>query len=78
MKRINALLATLALILATTADATPQTQRVRCEKAQRELRQVEEKLAQVNPDYAGDLKREQALWEKKIRDNCYRSDWRRR
>lgn len=78
MKKINTLLAALALLLATTADATPQARKMRCEKAQRELRQVEEKLAQVNPDYAGDLKREQALWEKQIRDNCHRSGWRRR
>jgi hypothetical protein len=78
MRTINTLLAAFALILATTADAMTQTQRIRCEKAQRELRQVEEKLAQVNPDYAGDLKREQALWEKQIRDNCYRGNGRRR
>jgi hypothetical protein len=70
LKKTLALLCAFGLAYAAVAEATPQTKRIRCEKAQHELKLVEDRLSRVNPDYAGDLKREQALWEKQIRDNC--------
>lgn len=66
----------LALIPAMhipTADAGPQTKKMRCEKARKELTSVNRRIKQhPNPEYAGDLLREQALWQKQIDKNCPR------
>lgn len=65
----------VALMIVATAEATPKIREMRCEKAQKELGIVNAKLAKVNPDYEGGLKREKALWEKQVRDNCGSSRW---
>lgn len=60
-------------MLAPTAEATPQTKKMRCEKARKELSSLNKKLElHPNPDYAGDLLRERALWQKQVDENCRR------
>lgn len=60
----------LLLSAATPATGSDSNMRMRCDKAQRALAEVQLKLSDRNPLYAGDLQREQRLWEKQIRDNC--------
>lgn len=60
-------------MLASTVDATPQTKKMRCEKARKELLSVKRRLElHPNLEYAGDLLREQALWQKQVDENCPR------